>query len=429
MKRSVVRLPQSWARQLLSSVAVVAMLATGLLALHTTVAKLPEASAASTVGGSITRAEIIARAKYWYDRGDTWYSQDQSDAISDGTGGKYRPDCSGLVAMAWHLPKKSDGWDLNTGDFHSYSGKSWLGSLNDLLPGDALLKDGHIELFEKWVDPGDHGDGAWVYSENTYGQKTNHNIDSWSELTSYRGIRYDKISSGPTGSASIYGVLDDGRLTYTVVDVESADRTHGAVVSSASLGFVPVAMATLNFNTILVTSPAGQLYRVDVITNNDSLTFSQPTPLGGGWTHRLLAYDGFGHLYGIAGSALRRYTITAAKPAAANITDNTLIQDSGFTLKTLTATGRDWLLGTTSTGSLLSYKISGPENWARHELRASTWQTFDLMLSPGGGVYLGHKPDGSVTRYIDADPYDSNADDMNGAKAVDAGGWTQMLLS
>jgi hypothetical protein len=107
------------------------------------------AGAASSVGGPITRAEVIARAKYWYERGDTWYSQDQADAVSDGTGGKYRPDCSGLVAMAWHLPKKSDGWDLNTGDFHSYSGKSWLSSLHDLLPGDALLREGHMELFEK----------------------------------------------------------------------------------------------------------------------------------------------------------------------------------------------------------------------------------------------------------------------------------------
>ncbi|RSN22356.1 hypothetical protein DMC61_33345 [Amycolatopsis sp. WAC 04169] len=173
--------------------------AAALMALVTVVAGLltfgtrNEASAASTVGGAITRAEIIARAKYWYDRGDTWYSQDQADAISDGTGGKYRPDCSGLVAMAWHLPKKSDGWDLNTGDFESYSHKSWLGSLHDLLPGDALLKNGHIELFEKWVDPKDHSAGAWVYSENTYGQKTNHNTNSWSEMTTYRGIRYDKV--------------------------------------------------------------------------------------------------------------------------------------------------------------------------------------------------------------------------------------------
>jgi hypothetical protein len=41
---------------------------------------------ASSVGGSITRPEVIARAQYWLDRGDTWYSQQQSNAISDGAG-------------------------------------------------------------------------------------------------------------------------------------------------------------------------------------------------------------------------------------------------------------------------------------------------------------------------------------------------------
>jgi FG-GAP-like repeat len=193
MNRTGARL--QWLREhhLLSAVAVVVMLVAGLLTLQVTVAPKPEASAASSVGGSITRAEVIARAKYWYDRGDTWYSQDQSDAISDGDGHKYRPDCSGLVAMAWHLPKKSDGWDLNTDDFHTYSEKTFLDSVHDLLPGDALLKDGHIELFEKWVDAGDHTDGAWVYSENTFGQKTNHNVNSWSEMNIYRPIRYDRI--------------------------------------------------------------------------------------------------------------------------------------------------------------------------------------------------------------------------------------------
>jgi hypothetical protein len=75
------------------------------------------AAHASSVGGSITRSEVIARAQYWLDRGDTWYSLDQADAISDGTGGAYRPDCSGFVSMAWHLPKKTDGWDFNVKDF------------------------------------------------------------------------------------------------------------------------------------------------------------------------------------------------------------------------------------------------------------------------------------------------------------------------
>ncbi|MET1071732.1 MAG: VCBS repeat-containing protein, partial [Umezawaea sp.] len=194
---------RSLARRPLAAIAVVTTLVAGMLTIQLAVAGPPQARAASSVGGSISRTEVIARAKYWYDRGDTWYSQDQSDAISDGTGGKYRPDCSGLIAMAWHLPKKSDGWDLNTDDFHSYSGKSWLSSLHDLQPGDAMLRDGHVELYEKWVDSSDHTRGSWVYSENDYGQKTNHNTDSWSEMNTYRGIRYDKIvnrTSSPDGA-------------------------------------------------------------------------------------------------------------------------------------------------------------------------------------------------------------------------------------
>jgi hypothetical protein len=231
------------------------------------------------------------------------------------------------------------------------------------------------------------------------------------------------------GTASIYGALSDGRLTYTAVDAATGTRTHGAVVSSASLGFVPVAMATLNFNTILVTSSSGELFRVDVITNNTDLIFNPPVSLADhGWTHDLLAYDGNGHLFGIANGVLRRYTITATKPTAANITANTVI-DSGFTLKTLTTTGADWLLGTTAGGYLISYKINGPGDWTRYNLRTSTWQVFDSLTSPGGGVYFGHKPDGSMYRYVDTNPYDGDDSDLSGAHAVDSGGWTQVLLS
>jgi hypothetical protein len=119
---------------------------------------------ASTVGGTITRAEVISRAIYWLNRGDTWYSQDQSKAISDGTGGAYRPDCSGFVAMTWHLPKKTDGWDFNVRDFvngPSPSAPGWAGvthvSLDNMKAGDAIVRRdlGHIELFDTWVNPGD----------------------------------------------------------------------------------------------------------------------------------------------------------------------------------------------------------------------------------------------------------------------------------
>jgi hypothetical protein len=133
--------------------------------------------------------------------------------------------------------------------------------------------------------------------------------------------------SGPKGVASVYGVLSDGRLTYTAIDAATGKRTHGAVVSTATLGFTPKAMATLNFNTILVTKAdsGGMLYRVDVRTNNDSLIFEPPVYLGKGYTHELLAYDGKSHLFGVANGTLLRYTITVAKPKLSNITGGTTI--------------------------------------------------------------------------------------------------------
>ncbi|MEU9837503.1 hypothetical protein AB0D67_38710 [Streptosporangium sp. NPDC048047] len=234
--------------------------------------------------------------------------------------------------------------------------------------------------------------------------------------------------SGPKGTASIYGVLPDGRLTYSTIDAATGQRTK-TVVSTATLGFTPKAMATLNFNTILITddSPDGKLYRIDVITNKDSLAFNPPVHLGGGWTHDLLTYDGNTHLFGIAGGVLRRYIVNTAKPAITNISAGSIV-GTGFTLKTLTSTASNWLLGTTATGLLISYRIDGTP-YTRHQLRDSTWQVFDHLLSPGGGVYYGHRPEGSLHRYLDANPHDDNGDDITGQGTVDTGGWTQTLLS
>ncbi|MFI7145773.1 hypothetical protein ACIBO2_12710 [Nonomuraea sp. NPDC050022] len=236
---------------------------------------------------------------------------------------------------------------------------------------------------------------------------------------------------GPNGTASVYGVLSDGRLTYTGIDAATGKRTAGAELSAVSLGFKAKALAALNYNTLLVTEDGrdGRLYRVDVISVRDGVTFSPPVLLGTGWTHDLLAYDGSNYLFGIADGALRRYKLTAGKPVLADITGNTLI-GAGFTLKTLTATGPSWILGTTSTGALISYKINGAESWQRYQLRDTTWEVFDHLLSPGGGVYYGHRnAEGSVHRYFDENPLDGKGDDLYGQGVVDTEGWTQVLLS
>jgi hypothetical protein len=234
-------------------------------------------------------------------------------------------------------------------------------------------------------------------------------------------------TTGAAGKAMIYGVLADRRLTFTVIDTATNGRTH-VVVSTGTLAFAPKAMATLNFNTVLITSTAGALYRVDIITNSSSLVFSAPVNIGSGWTHDLLAFDGHGHLFGIADGALRRYNLLDTKPGAGSITGNTLI-DTGFTLKTLTATGNNWIVGTTSGGALLSYSIRGANDWTRYELRSSTWQVFSHLLSPGGGIYLGRRTEGSMFGYFDANAFNGSGTDITGLGAVDTSGWTQTMLS
>ncbi|WP_345578844.1 hypothetical protein [Nonomuraea rosea] len=235
--------------------------------------------------------------------------------------------------------------------------------------------------------------------------------------------------SGPKGVASVYGVLPDGRLTYTAIDAASGKRTSGPILSAQKLGFTPKAMATLNADTLLVTESgtAGKLYRVDVQNVTGTVEFATPVYLGGGYTHDLLAYDGR-FLFGIAGGALRRYIITVAKPALADITGNTLI-GTGFTLKTLTTTGQGWILGTTAAGALISYKIMGADLWRRYQLRDTTWQVFDHLLSPGAGLYYGRRADGSLYRYFDINPFDGQGADVSGQGTVDTSGWTQTLLS
>jgi hypothetical protein len=54
---------------------------------------------------------------------------------------------------------------------------------------------------------------------------------------------------------------------------------------------------------------------------------------------------------------------------------------------------------------------------------------FDSLISGGGGVYFGHRPEGSLHRYMDDDPFDGRSDDLDGEGTVDASGWTQVLLS
>ncbi|MFI1168058.1 VCBS repeat-containing protein, partial [Streptomyces sp. NPDC020801] len=94
------------------------------------------------VSPSITRSEVIERAKSWVGKGLDYSGSDSYQG--------YRTDCSGYVSMAWHLS------DSETTDTFIPNGVAEWISKDDLKPGDVLLNDasgphGHVVLFESWT--------------------------------------------------------------------------------------------------------------------------------------------------------------------------------------------------------------------------------------------------------------------------------------
>ena len=189
------------------------------------VALSQEAAHASTVGGSISRSEVLQRAQYWVNQGFT-YSQAAPDA-ADPAGKTYRRDCSGLVSMAWHL---NVARGLLTNEFLSMAQSNntmHTIAVDDLQPGDAVVQDddgagpdGHIELFAFWKDA-NHHDGAYVYSFNRPGETVENpyaasnfgyvGFDDWTDLNTFQAIRYNNIADD-AGQPSSGSAVFDGRL-------------------------------------------------------------------------------------------------------------------------------------------------------------------------------------------------------------------------
>ncbi|GIH10216.1 hypothetical protein Rhe02_82830 [Rhizocola hellebori] len=172
----------------------------------------PQAAHAGAPGGKITVDTVMERAEWWMATYGVVYSQEQSNAKADGAGEKYRPDCSGFVSMAWHLKKKSDGWDRYTGDLAGFGDTTWLSSLDLLKRGDAILgvSYGHVALFDKWADSSKTA--MWIYDEYSTGSAGRYaKIDkSWYSSRSFRGLHYNNMVSdtwgAPTGLVCQYKV-------------------------------------------------------------------------------------------------------------------------------------------------------------------------------------------------------------------------------
>jgi hypothetical protein len=152
---------------------------------------------------SITRSEVIARAKSWVNKG--------LDYNQNGSYQGYRTDCSGYASMAWNLSTS-----LATPEFIP-DGVATSITKADLKPGDALLNpasgdNGHIALFAGW--------------------STSAHDEYWSYEFTGRGVSYHKI---PYPYYSGHGTFSPVRLKNiqddTVSPVDNrrdvATRVHG----------------------------------------------------------------------------------------------------------------------------------------------------------------------------------------------------------
>jgi hypothetical protein len=185
---------------------------------------LPQsAQAKSTLGGKITRSEVLTRAQDWFTRNVPYCQGNKTDCANRGTPWawdvdktrEYRPDCSGFVDMAWHLDA-----DPATGDL---DGAPWTKPIAkaDLLPGDILdnVEDGHVVLFEKWYDSAHTV--AQYYSEGSTETDMNHDHGpvnsgtlSGHPAANYHAYRYVNIDDGVQApdSRQAIGHNADGRL-------------------------------------------------------------------------------------------------------------------------------------------------------------------------------------------------------------------------
>ena len=168
----------------------------------------PYADAASTLGGPISRDEVIARADIWFKNPPGSYTYDGS-GYSPGPGGdkSYRRDCSGFVDMAWHLNSAAA-----TGTLANFTDSI---DRSDLRAGDILLnRADHVFLFERWLD--NKGNFSYYTFGSDWPQHLTTNI--WASTmdghpnNSYTAERYRKIFDAAPPAPPAYMPYEAGRI-------------------------------------------------------------------------------------------------------------------------------------------------------------------------------------------------------------------------
>jgi len=156
---------------------------------------------------TLTRSEVLTRARSWVDA-NVKYSQLKTHTNQYGT---YRTDCSGFVSMAWGLARSETTFTLP-------SFGRWLGSLDELKPGDAINDvQNHIVMFVSWAN--DSHTVANVYEETSNagiegpnpGSIASQYTRSRLENGGFRGLRpHNVVDDAPQAPAGVRSVVTAG---------------------------------------------------------------------------------------------------------------------------------------------------------------------------------------------------------------------------
>ncbi|WP_189762175.1 NlpC/P60 family protein, partial [Streptomyces xanthochromogenes] len=174
--------------------------------------------AASSVGGQISRDEVISRAKTWTDAGVP-YSQ---TSYLTSFGQRYRTDCSGFVSMAWNLATSaSNNWGETTPTLGGFSSSI---AKEDLKPGDILLNpsagnDGHVVIFNGWANADHTKYNGLEESGGSGGIARTIDYPYFPGHGTFSPRRYDNITDAGSGDltgdgkADLVALESDGSIT------------------------------------------------------------------------------------------------------------------------------------------------------------------------------------------------------------------------
>jgi hypothetical protein len=311
-----------------------------------------------SLGGPITRAQIIQRAQDWV-ANDVGYYPVTTEGWYDSTvGGPYRMDCSGMASMSWGLASDPPTEGLADSSLDTVVPASQLQE-GDLFDDPA----DHVVIFYKWIDQA-AGTFEYYYEGSTShpailgtdGDLNSAELDGH-PTSSYEGLQYKNLTSSGGSDG------DDG-ITPTDIVVGSSgqsyfsrDAANGDLVNT----YYNASGWSVFDLTASENSPAMAPGTPDVVTNANGTVDIFTTAADG---HLISTYDD-------VSGAWHVFDLTASEGAPSVAGSPMAVENSDGTY---TITVRS------TAGDLVSV----------YDDAAGAWHVFDFTVSEGAPTITGN---------------------------------------